>query len=290
VILLGFAVGVIPLVWWHIEFPNRFTSLVSIYHLYDGQPLRDRISVVWSFFSPDYLFISGDSRITNSTRTAGMFPLACAVLMPIGAFHLARGRAGAIGSVILFGLLTAPLASAVSGKLDINRVLVALPFGVLAAIAGVEYLLADQKRAIRMTALALLGAAVLQFRAVYADYMGPYRVMSAPWFGGNARAAVTEVLRRSEGVTPPVYLNLRTPIERYWRFYALAGGRADLAGHPTYYDPGRFRTGEPALGSLLVCELTMGNCGLFTSASPWNLVSTISEPDGSPSFALYQRR
>lgn len=289
-ILAAFAVGVIPLVWWQAEHPDRYAALLNVYRPHDVLRLRERVSVLWSFFSPDYLFISGDSRITNSTRTAGMFPLACAVLMPIGVFQLARGRRGPIGLVILAGLITAPLASAVSGKLDINRVLFALPFGVLAAMAGVEYLLADRLVALRATALALLVAGALQFRGVYSDYMGPYRVLSAPWFGGNSRAMITEVLRHPEVGMTPVYLDLRTPIERYWRFYALAQGRPDLVEHPTYYDPLLFSGSSAAAGSLLVCPLTSGNCVLFTSQSPWDLVSTAIEPDGSPSFALYRRR
>jgi len=246
--------------------------------------------VMWSFFSPDYLFVSGDARVTNSIRSAGMFLIACVVLIPLGAFQFARGRRWSIGWVILIGFITAPLASAVSGKLDINRVLFALPFGVLLATAGAEFLLAQSRGAVRALALLLLAAAAVQFGAIYLDYIGPYRTMSAPWFGGNAPAAIGEVLRRSDRTAPPIFLNLRTPIERYWRFYALKQGRADLVDRPQYYDPGRFDLNEPAPGSLLVSESAGPVWDALQTSAAWSAVSSITEPDGTVSFVVYERR
>jgi hypothetical protein len=49
--------------------PGRIGSLIGVY---------------WRFFDPSYLFVSGDSSMVNTTRTAGLFPMAFAVLLPIG--------------------------------------------------------------------------------------------------------------------------------------------------------------------------------------------------------------
>ena len=69
-------------------------------------------------FNPDYLLISGDTSMMNSTRQAGAFPLACLVLIPAGVYRLFKG--GPVERLILIGLVTSPLA-VLTGTLDLNR-------------------------------------------------------------------------------------------------------------------------------------------------------------------------
>lgn len=52
--------------------------------------VQKAISLYWSFFSPEYLFLLGDPSLINSTRHTGLFSLSFALLIPFGAWHLAR--------------------------------------------------------------------------------------------------------------------------------------------------------------------------------------------------------
>ena len=75
--------------------------------------------------------------------------------------------------IIGLGFLTAPLASIVSGAVEMNRLMFAIPFGALTAAAGAVSMLTES-RWTRIAALLLLASVPLQFARFYADYMGPY--------------------------------------------------------------------------------------------------------------------
>lgn len=298
----AFAVALLPLILWQLAYPNRYAELVSGYRPFEPGELntwpgaaslwegvRLRISLFWMFFDPDFLFLSGGSRLTNATRMAGLFPLAAACLLPLGGYHIVRGRGGPLGTVILAGLLTAPLASILSGRLDINRVLFVIPFGVLTATYGVKFLQERSSSLARWSAVILVAMVPLQFMFFYADYMGRYREESAIWFGGNVRGAVEEVLVRSEAGPVSVFLNSRTPIERYWRFYAPAHNRADLVDVPVYYDPEQFDPGVMPSSSLVVCEPGSRACTILGASTEWRSVRSVTEPDGTRTFEVYER-
>ena len=295
----AFALALLPLVLWQIAHPNRYADLVSAYRLYDAPDgsaslfsasgLSQRISVLWRSFSPDYLFISGDSRMTNSTRQAGLFPIAFAVLVPLGIWEIARGRGGPLGKVILAGFITAPLASVVSGRLEINRVLFIIPFGVLTAGYGLQCLFRGSSARTRWLATALIAAVPLQFAFFHADYLGSYRESSGIWFGGDVRGAVEQALARAEAQPAAVYLNARTPVERYWRFYALAHRRADLVDAPIYYDAEQLDITAPPAGAVIVCESGLRVCNLLGASPAWRRLRAFAEADGTPTFEVFER-
>ena len=182
---IGFLVPLVPMAAWYVTHPERYAQIIEAYKLYsaDATPvesavrfaaydsIRLRLSLVWSFFSPDFLFISGDSSLINSTRQIGFFPLAFAVLIPAGLYQLAR-NGGDIGKVILAGFVTAPLASVVSGAIEMNRIMFVIPFGVLTAAFGARALLGARQRWWRWAAIAVLVSVPLQFAGFYRDYMG----------------------------------------------------------------------------------------------------------------------
>jgi 4-amino-4-deoxy-L-arabinose transferase-like glycosyltransferase len=289
--LLGFAVAMLPLVGWQLAHPDRYANLVQAYHSTNADQivtLRGQLTAYWMFFSPDYLFLSGDARIENSTRTAGVFPLAAVLLIPAGCYYLWQGKAGSIGWCILAGFVTAPLATAVSGRLSSNRVLFAVPFGVLVATCGVTALATARARWQRPLAAALVASAVLQFGLVYAHYRNGYRSSSAPYFGGDARGAIQEVLGRLQD--GPVYLDGGTPIQRYWRFYALSHGDGTLVDRPTYYDRQRFDLQDAGGGAFLICMRGDGVCAKADNDANWNRIAARVEPDGSVLFEVFQKR
>jgi hypothetical protein len=303
-LLIGFLVPLLPMAAWYVTHPERYAQIIEAYKLYSAEAtsiegavrfatydsVRLRLNLVWSFFSPEFLFISGDSSFINSTRQIGLFPLAFAVLIPAGLYHLAR-NGGDMGKVILVGFVTAPLASVVSGAIEMNRIMFAIPFGVLTAAFGARALLGARHRLWRWAAVAMLVSVPLQFAGFHRDYMGRYRAESSFWFGGNLRAALTDVIRMEGEKSRPVYISQTIPFaNRYWRFYTLAEGRGDLTGRATFYEPQTLEAATVPPGSHLVCPIRQGGCEPQASSSAWTRVSTAVEPDGTESFAVFERR
>jgi len=297
------AIVLTPLLIWSIAHPERYGQLIEAYQLYgstapspmvplnpDG-PTGPRlwIGLIWQVFSPDFLFISGDSSLVNSTRQAGLFPLAFAVLIPVGVWAAMRppslvgfgvaGTANVLERVVIVGLATAPLASVVSGSIQMNRLMFLIPFAVLAAVVGVVTLL-GQGTLMRAVAIALLISVPIQFASFHRQYLAGYPAQAAPWFGGNVRDAVKSA---AEG-NGPVFLSTRIPFaQRYWSFYAPDPRRS----HVQY-----FTDTLPAAppGSRAVCAASDSACGALPMQSGWRLIASISEPSGDESFKVFERQ
>jgi len=289
--MAGFATALIPLLAWQVAHPDRYTNLLAVYRFQDAVSpitLQQRLTAFWMFFNPDYLFVSGDSRLTNSTRMAGLLPLACAVLIPVGVVRLARGQGGSLGRCVLAGLLSAPLATAISGRLEINRALHVLPFAVLAAVYGVSAMLEGRRVMARVAAVALVAGVAVQFAWLYSFYMTDYRQTSEPWFGGDSRGAVNAALRRAE-TGAPVYLDGRTPIERYWRFYALAHNARGLLEWPVYFDAGQFDPQSVPAGGVLVCSKGDAVCAALATSADWRREPASLEWGSTSLFEVFEK-
>ncbi len=302
-LLLGFLVPLVPMAAWYVTHPERYAQIVEAYRLYSAdataiegaarfaayESLRLRLNLVWSFFSPDFLFISGDSSLINSTRQIGFFPMAFALLIPVGLYRLVRSG-GDIGRVILAGFLTAPLASVISGAIEMNRIMFAIPFGVLTAAFGAQALLDARGRWWRWGGVAVLVTVPVQFAGFYGDYMGRYRVSSSAWFGGDIRTTLGDAIDRG-GDGDRIYLSRHIPfIDRYWRFHVLARNRQDLLGRETLFewpdlDP---RTIPP--NAVLVCRTPDLACAALAGDSGWALVRSVIEPGGAASFSVFEKR
>lgn len=301
----GFAIPLVPMTLWYATHAERYGQIIDAYRLFNAgqrasetapslglfETLRLRLDLYWSFFSPDFLFLSGQPSLIDSTRTAGVFSFALAVFIPIGAYVLARGKAGAIGRVILIGSVTAPLATVISGHIEMNRVLFVIPFGALVATYGADALLRARQSAWRWCAAALLVTIPLQFWGFYRDYMGHYRVASSGYFGGNLREALIDVVARQDGGTGRIYLSRRIPfVDRYWRFYSIAQGRSELIERATFVDTQAFDAIAAPKGAELVCAANDEACLGLLESGAWTKVHTASEPNGTPSFAVYERQ
>lgn len=298
---VAMAVPLVPMGIWYVTHPERAAQIVGAYNIgaevnaasagEAGQgAVRKAVGLYWSFFSPEYLFISGDASLINSTRLAGLFPLSFALLIPLGILQILRQRRP-IDWIVLAGLVTAPAAAIASGAIEMNRVLFVLPFGVLVAVYGVSWLVAAQSRAWTAVAIIVVIAVPSQFAGFYRDYMDGYRTGSAAAFGGNTRelfaAAVT---RAGEGRAQRVYVSRSILFtDRYWRFYALAGRRPDLIDRMEQYEAEPPAT-APA-GTLLACRVTEPGCArLLPGAEGWQPVQVVNELDGTPRFALFEAR
>ena len=284
----AFAATLIPMVWWYVTHPERNAQIVSAYQL-DAtaeSPLPRWIGMYWSFFDPSFLFVSGDSSLINSTREAGFFPLAFAILLPIGLYDVVRSRQPLPLSIGI-GVLTAPLVSMISGSIEMNRVMFAIPFGVLLAAYGVNVMLRARPMAIRAAAVVLLLTIPLQFAGLYAGYFGGYGRTAAPWLAGNAREALRALMARAESRPGPIYISQEIDwVHRTWRFYAIADGRLDMIDRTSYYFEAPPADTAPVAS--LICLASSARCQALKQHG-WTDVATVPSLDGSRAFTLLER-
>lgn len=284
-----------PIAVWSLTHPERYGQLIEAYRLYGhgttgvvsapvlapGTPTGPRlwVSLVWQFLDPNFLFISGDSSLINSTRTAGVFPMAFAILLPAGVVALWRSRNTA-ERVILVGLLTAPAASLLSGAIEMNRIMFVIPFAAVTAATGAWWLL-QRGGVARVASVGLIAGVLVQFASFHHDYLTTYPRQAAKWFGGNVRDAVRE-LSKGEG---PVYFSAETPFTyRYWAFYAQPeqpGRRLQVFGDPPADAPP---------GARAACAVAGVACGKLAGDSRWRQVAAVRERSGEDAFLVFERR
>lgn len=297
----GFAVVMIPIVLWTIAHPERYSDLLRAYRpgevtgestVADAASVmlsgswRSKLSEWWLYFDPNYLFVSGDSSMTNSTRQAGLFPLAMAVFLPIGLWRLARARG--FERLLLIGLITAPLAVVLTGVLHLHRYrgMFVLPFGVVVATYGLSVMWASPKRIWRLAGTALLVTMPLQFVGFYGNYMGDYREQASSWYGGNLRGALLAVMQHPPA-SGQAYVSRSIPYaDVYWRFYAQT-----VAGTPvalTPIDPALAAGQSFAPGSKAIVAFNEPLAGVLERTG-WRRETVVTEPDGTSSFVVFER-
>lgn len=151
----GFFPLLIPFLVWLARHPWAYGATIEKYGLYDAsrldavQGLRSafgymtvsqRLSQYWNYFNPSFLFFGSGTKLMFSTNLAGVFLLVLAVFLVIGLYRTVRRRPAPIHLVVLLGFVTAPLAALIVAEENaIFRALALLPFGVLIATSGVQY-------------------------------------------------------------------------------------------------------------------------------------------------------
>jgi 4-amino-4-deoxy-L-arabinose transferase-like glycosyltransferase len=279
-----FMVLLLPMALWYFSHPERNSQIVSAYQL-DAAGLGARLGIYWRFFDPSYLFVSGDPSLVNSTRGSGLFPVAFAVLLPVGLLASARSRSP-MQLVLAAGFLTAPIVSVISGAIEMNRVMFVLPFAALVATCGAMTLW-EARSVLSKTVAALLVASIaLQFQVFYRGYMSEaYRLASASWFSGNVREALRELIARSGDAD--IYLSSDIEwVHRMWRFYAIEAGRLDLMSRTTYF------TDLPASaspGAMLLCQAESARCAAILTSGAWHEVVRVPSLGGSRVFVIFER-
>jgi 4-amino-4-deoxy-L-arabinose transferase-like glycosyltransferase len=142
-IAAGFGIPLIGFAIWLLLHPDVFQTTAERYG-FAGQAVRgapmDLAAVAdryWRFFHPDFLFLTGDTYLPFSTRTAGVFPLAGALLIAFGVFAALGPARSPMTLLVLVGFLLAPLpASFLDDPGAIRRAMGMLPFGALLAGLG----------------------------------------------------------------------------------------------------------------------------------------------------------
>jgi len=290
-----FVVILLPMAAWYLTHPERNAQIVSAYQLSATaggsriamamNAIGKYLNLYWTFFDPAYLFVSGDASVINSTRTSGLFPLAFALLVPIGLVTLLR-KATPLGLVLVGGFLAAPAVSVVSGAIEMNRVMFAIPFAVLVAMSGAGAMWESRSWVPRAFAALLIASVAWQFAVFHRTYLSDgYRLSSATWYSGNVREAVRELIARSGDNQIYVSKDIEW-VHRMWRFYAIEAGRLDLVGRTTYVD-------EPPVsapaGSQLLCPTQSARCMASAASGAWKRIVDVDSFDGSHHYAILER-
>jgi 4-amino-4-deoxy-L-arabinose transferase-like glycosyltransferase len=297
-IVAGFAVVLLPIALWHLAHPERYAELMHAYRMDDAgnaatvralsyEGLRLRLGAWWQYFNPDFMFLSGDTSLTNSTRSTGFVPAAFALLLPVGLFRLSKGSR--LERLIAIGFLTGPLAAVATGTLDLNRyrAMFVLPFAALVATYGIEWLWTSRAAWRRALAILLIASVPIQFAMFYRDYMGRYRESSSVWFGRNIKGALEQVFR---GGAPgdAVLISQQVPYaDSYARFYSQVFGRREPQA-PVIVDGPSFDPVSVKPGSWLVAGASESWLPRL-SRGGWQRIAEVREPAGEPSFIVYRR-
>ncbi len=281
----AFAATLIPMVLWYVTHPERNAQIVSAYQLDANaeSPLTRWIGLYWSFFDPSFMFVTGDASLINSTHEAGFFPMVFAILLPIGLYGVVRSRQP-VPLAMAIGFLSAPLVSMISGAIEMNRVMFAIPFGVLVAAYGVHVMLRAGRVAIRAAAVLLLLAIGWQFAGFYSGYFGGYGRSAAPWLAGNVREALRALMAQADTNRGPIYISQEIGwVHRTWRFYAITDHRMDLLDRTSYYL--ETPPADAAAGAMLICPASSARCQTLKQ-NGWMETATVASLDGSRAFTL----
>jgi 4-amino-4-deoxy-L-arabinose transferase-like glycosyltransferase len=183
----GFALPLLPFAAWLLKHPTVLSDTAARYDLYDskklnalqgireflGYPNLDRLSALyWSYFSPSFLFFSGDGQMTFSTRSVGVLLMPLALLLPLGFYQVIVRRPSVPSVLVLIGFVTAPAAAVlVPESAAIIRAVALLPFAALLAAFGLELLWSAASVRLPKTALAAAGAFGLAAGLAYGVWM-----------------------------------------------------------------------------------------------------------------------
>jgi 4-amino-4-deoxy-L-arabinose transferase-like glycosyltransferase len=294
-VLGGFAVALLPLVpwiWWHPDMPR---NLFSGYAVKTSLDLAERVSLYWDYFNPSYLFFSGGSELMWATRRAGIFVLAVAVLLPCGIWSIWRALS-LERSVLLVGFFFAPvpiiLALPEAPAYATARDLLAVPFGVLISVAGVEWLVARQRRLGLVVAALLILSVPVQFVSFARDYFADYQKRSAYRLDSANMRAVAEYVIASDRTAhvPAVYLSkdLGTGKSVQWKFHLVKNRKEDLWQRSQYFEAESFNPGDVPAGSLLVVEINNRRLNGLVSAR-CSIVHVVTDVANEPTAAILRR-
>jgi 4-amino-4-deoxy-L-arabinose transferase-like glycosyltransferase len=290
----GFAVAVLPLATFHLLHFSHLQSVATYYtHGEYNNNLGWRgflqadaihhLDAWWDCYSLGKLFFAGDGDLRFSTRVTGHFVLATGVLMAVGVAHSKRLLTFEVRAVLLTGLAVATLPAALVSNSEVKRWLTFVPFAVLLATCGLEWMVADRRRLVRACGIVLLAAGVAESTHFLAVYFGPYRAGSAPKFGGNLRGAIQEVQAQAEP-GDCVMLDMQIMyVGEQWALYRRAYDRMDLPKWPMAVAPDPSAQASASCGRTIV--LALRDDGRFVG---WR-ATPVPELNGSVVYTIYRR-
>ncbi len=303
--MLGaFAAPLLMLVWWLWREPQMLLDTLARYRLSaDAGPvaggtgfnLSERLTVLWDYFNPSFLFFAGGSNPTMATRQVGVFLLPIAVFLLIGIYALIKERSKA-GMVVLavFAAAPAPIVLTMPDgpSYSIARAFTLVPFGVLIAAAGCVYVFRHGTRPMKLAAAALLLTAPIQFQLFLGDYFTDYQARSAPRIDPVAtREVMPQIIELDRTSHAPQILfsdDLDDKSVR-WRFYSLKLQREDLWERARYFNADRLDPATVPPHSLLVLYATDPRIARLIATGQCIAVAEVKSISGDPAATILRR-
>lgn len=262
--IAAFAAPVFLVVPWIWRQPQMLLDTIGRYRLPssaargDGFNLTERITLLWDYFNPSFLFFAGGSNPTMATSRVGVFLIPMAVMLALGLFALLRGRTRSdLALLLVFLAAPVPIALAMpdAPTYSIARAFTLVPSGVLIAVAGCAQVFRSGPRWQRIGLFALLLALPIQFRLFLGDYFTDYQARSAPRIDPVAtRDVMPQVIALDTAKHAPLILlndDLDDKSVR-WKFYAMKAQREDLWQRARDFNADRLDPTTLPANSLLV--------------------------------------
>jgi 4-amino-4-deoxy-L-arabinose transferase-like glycosyltransferase len=306
----GFVLMVLPLAAYLIAVPDVYAGFVSRYGgtnvdldvlhhplaVFHASVIAERWPIYRSFFDWSFLFERAETHVMSSTYQSGVFLNGMKALIPIGIYHLLFNRRTPFTMLLLAVFLATPVAaSVIPEKHAIDRALVLVPTGALIAAFGVDWLLAPRPWFAMGPAVALcvwlFATMISQFNGFYREYLTTYPLRASFWFDGNHPGAFEPLVDQH----PPddrrfIYMSRGLPrIADHWKLYLIRRGRQDLLKRTVYFAQEDLRLAAVRPGSLLLTGADDAVERAFQVMPAVSVVDRITEPDGSPSFTIFER-
>jgi hypothetical protein len=295
-LIATFACCVIPAGIFVTLHPSMIAETLTHYKVSGGSRAIERITLYWDYFNPSYLFFSGGSNLLWSTRAAGVFLLSFMLLLPAGLWALAGVRRTTYDAVLLAGFFLVPLpivlALPEAPFYATARAILAAPFGVLMATAGLAVLARHPLPLMRALAIMAIVLMPWQFASFARDYFTEYPQRSAPWIDAMNFQGVARYVVENASDAPAVFLSnddIGEDKSVKWKFHLIAAKRPDLWSRTKYLSPEQqVATGIQA-GSLLIMSPSNPRRASLTDHG-WSVVTVIQDAAGTPSAAILKRR
>ncbi len=253
VMMVSAAIVLLPLIAYVLRHPEGLTARFHQVSVTSGAPsLRETIASVTShyrdYFSPQFLFISGDPEARHHTGHGGELYWCLAPLILCGLYVAIRyWRQRAFYRILLVGLLVAPVSAALTvDRMHSTRCVYAVVFWLLLAMLGAQWLW--QRRGLwRKALLFLVCAGALEIAVYIRDYFGAYQTRDPQAFQTEltdafeycfAHLDTNQVLYVSASTYTPYGEDVDRELKPQLYVYALFFGKID----PRVYQ----RTGLPA--------------------------------------------
>jgi hypothetical protein len=306
----GFALLVLPLAIYLIAVPQVYAGFVARYGgtnvdldvlhhpgaVFSTDLVAERWPIYRSFFEWRFLFEHAETHVMSSTYTSGVFLKAMKVLIPLGVYHILRNRRTPFTLLLLAVLLVSPVAaSLIPEKYAIDRALLLLASAALIAAFGIDWLVLERQWFLawpaRAVCVALLVWMAVQFKDFHREYLTAYPTTAAFWFDGNHPGAFEPLVSQH----PPsdqrfIYLSNTLPrIKDHWKLYLYRRGRPELLKRTIYFSREDLRLSAVRPGSLLLTGVDDPVERAFRKMPAVKPVEQITEPDGTPSFTIFER-
>jgi 4-amino-4-deoxy-L-arabinose transferase-like glycosyltransferase len=306
VFLAGLLIPIVLIASWLAFHPGVLHDLVARYGLVDdprwaaqaaktSQTLAQRVSLYWDYYSPSFLLFAGGSHPTQATSRVGVFLVPLGLLIPIG-IGVARMARRPLTPAIMLGFLAAPLPVVLVlgslGEYSIGRVMLLVPFGILVAAYGIDWLAGRGKRG--RAALAIIAIALpLQYASFLQDYFNDYQLRAAARFDAlNTRGVADFAIDYAQrSPVPRIYLSDDGSDSKAlrWRFHLWKNRQYALWDKTRYFQS--FSPGDdiPA-GSLLVFFPSDARAKTLIATGQFTLLREITQPSGEPASIVLLRQ